>query len=266
MTELKTKEECITEFEEIRTRMDEILKNLKKNPDKVETVKAKLDDILENLEKKVGYGKEEEICNCLKSFQIYPNIKGYAYLKAAIEMCLDNPSYIGMVTKRIYPAVATKYNTTAPRVEGVMRATIKGKLAKASKEFRNKFFMDRENVTVSEFIAVIVEFLKEDDETTTEILHKLGISANFKGYYYLKKAIIFTVESPNDSLQSIYSKVALEYGATIQQVERNIRHAIEVSNSRSNHDFYVEIFGKEKSRKPTNSEYISAVAEYIKNK
>lgn len=233
MTELKTKEELRSEFEDIRTRMDEI---------------------------------PEAICNCLKNFQIYPNINGYAYLKTAIEICIDNPSYIGMVTKRVYPAVATKYNVTVAGVESVMRTAIKGRLPKASKEFRDKFFMDREDVTVSEFLAIIVEFLKEYDGTITLILHQLGISANFKGYNYLKKSIMLALESPNDSLKSIYSTVASEYGATIQQVERNIRYAIEISNSRSDHDFYLEIFEEEKSRRPTNSEYIFAVANYIKLK
>lgn len=276
MTELKTKEECITEFEEIRTRMDEILKNLKKNPDKVETVKAKLDDILENLEKKVGYGKEEEICNCLKSFQIYPNIKGYAYLKTAIGICIEHPEYTKEVTKKLYPEVARIYKTNTAGVIRAMRSAIKTRMPRTSKSVKNKFFMGKEEVTTSEFIFSIAEIIakedKEEKEETietglTNILKRLGIPTNIKGFQYLRTAIIMAVERPEilkSIMKEVYLKTAILHKETLRSVEHAIRYAIKNSLAKSDSDFYIEIFGHEKEKKPTNAEYISAVANYIR--
>ena len=277
MTEAK-KEQIIVKLEEAKVRIDEILEEVKKNPENVEEeeLKDKLRDIFENLRKQAEYSKEEESCNCLKSFQIYPNIKGYAYLKTAIEMCIEHPEYMKEVTKKLYPEVACIYKTNTAGVIRAMGNAIKTRMPRTSKSVKNKFFMGKEEVTTSEFIFSIAETIakeeKEEKEEkmeteVTNILKRLGMPTNIKGFRYLRTAIIMAVERPEmlkSIMKEVYLKIAIQYKKTIQNVEYSIRYVIEKSLTKSDSDFYIEIFGHEKEKKPTNAEYISAVANYIR--
>ena len=67
--------------------------------------------------------------------------------------------------------------------------------------------------------------------------------------------------------KELYPQIAKVYNTVPHRVERAIRHAIEVSMSRIDYDFYQEVFGSSISPdkgKPTNWEYISALVDYIK--
>ena len=66
----------------------------------------------------------------------------------------------------------------------------------------------------------------------TDILHKARIPANVKGFNYLRTAIMFSVnnaEMVQRITKLLYPTVAKRYGATPSQVERAIRHAIEIA-------------------------------------
>src|SRR5690554_5629071 len=52
------------------------------------------------------------------------HIKGYIYLREAIELVIKDIEYLGAVTKELYPSVAAKYNTTPSRVERAIRHAI----------------------------------------------------------------------------------------------------------------------------------------------
>lgn len=104
---------------------------------------------------------------------------------------------------------------------------------------------------------------------TTKLLQELGMPANVKGYHYLRDAISLAIENP-DILGSItkelYPEVANHFSSTTSRVERAMRHAIEISFTRGNLDKIEEIFCysmDSNKAKPTNSEFISAIAEKI---
>ena len=62
----------------------------------------------------------------------------------------------------------------------------------------------------------------------------------------------------------LYPEIAKVYHTDNEKVERAIRSAIEVGWERGNADFYEVIFGysrKNKNRRPTNSEFIVALAD-----
>ncbi|RGY98066.1 hypothetical protein DXA13_12255 [Clostridium sp. AM58-1XD] len=67
---------------------------------------------------------EAEITNRLREIGIPASIKGYWYLREAIQMAVNNYELISSVTKMIYPAIACKYNTTASRTERAIRHAI----------------------------------------------------------------------------------------------------------------------------------------------
>lgn len=105
------------------------------------------------------------------------------------------------------------------------------------------------------------------------IIHKLrniGVPANIKGYDYIKEAVGLVLEDPNllgYITKGLYPAVAKEYETTYSRVEKDIRHAIEVTFDRIDHDTVRECFGNSYSPlkgKPTNSEFIATVAELVR--
>lgn len=107
------------------------------------------------------------------------------------------------------------------------------------------------------------------DEMITEIFLAIGIPPHIKGYSFLREAIKKVVEVPdimNSVTKGIYPYVAKIYKTTPSKVERAIRHSIEVGWNRGRHDAISSVFGTRayiNEEKPTNSEFIALVAEYI---
>ena len=103
----------------------------------------------------------------------------------------------------------------------------------------------------------------------TEMIHQLGVPAHIKGYHYLRRAIIHSVNDP-EMLESVtklmYPTVAKEYSTTPSRVERAIRHAIEVAWDRGDLETLQKYFGYTVSNvkgKPTNSEFIAMIADRL---
>ena len=109
------------------------------------------------------------------------------------------------------------------------------------------------------------------EEFVAEYIHKLGIPANLKGYVYIKEALLYMLCNPTKDFRItkvLYPMVAKTYDTQPNRVERGIRHAIEKawSTGFDNHlleKMFDDIIGKEKT-KPTNSEFLSIMAERIK--
>ena len=108
------------------------------------------------------------------------------------------------------------------------------------------------------------------EKEVSEFLITIGIPCSILGYKYLKSAIKHAIKDPSwtDNItKGVYPDIANEYGTTATRVERAIRHAIESSWSRGDIKTLHEVFGNSTSAdkgKPTNSEFICCVAEYLK--
>lgn len=121
-----------------------------------------------------------------------------------------------------------------------------------------------------------VKYYIEDYKSTTkeevvnEILQKVGIPLNLKGYHYLKAAILLSLKEPK-LLESItkllYPTIAKECESTPSRVERDIRHSIEVAWSKGFGQSYYDIIGYKSinNEKPTNGSFISCIVEKSKN-
>ena len=103
----------------------------------------------------------------------------------------------------------------------------------------------------------------------TNIMHNIGVPAHIKGYYFLRKAIIMAIEDisvVNSITKVLYPAVAKCYKTTPSRVERAMRHAIEVAWDRGDVEVLNTFFGYTISNlkgKPTNSEFISMIADHI---
>ena len=105
--------------------------------------------------------------------------------------------------------------------------------------------------------------------TISNQLKELGIPTNLKGYYYLRYAIELMkndISYINEIVKRLYPEIAKQYHTTVAQVERGIRYAIETGWNRGNEQAQKKVFGNAvdlDKGKPTNSEFISAVADYL---
>ena len=111
--------------------------------------------------------------------------------------------------------------------------------------------------------------MKSNKEIITKVIKELGMPANLTGYHYIRDAIAMVIDD-KDKICSvtkvIYPDVAKLHNTTSSKVERGIRHAIERGWRMANEELIRKIFGfsfSPEKGKPTNSEFIATVADYI---
>lgn len=104
------------------------------------------------------------------------------------------------------------------------------------------------------------------------VMHEIGIPAHIMGYRYLKDAMLITLQD-KDAINAItkvlYPEIAAKNHTTSSRVERAIRHAIEVAFTRGNSEFISNLFGysiNPNTGKPTNSEFIAVISDYLRIK
>lgn len=123
---------------------------------------------IENLmEEKVVESKEEKqldekISNIFISIGIPAHIKGYQFLREAVKLAVEEPEIIGSITKRLYPTIAEKFETSASKVERGMRHAIevawnRGKIENINTLFGLKIYSSNEKPTNGELIALIAD-------------------------------------------------------------------------------------------------------------
>lgn len=107
---------------------------------------------------------DKKLIDILISVGISANLQGYHFLKDSIKLAIENPRYVSSITKIMYPTIATKYKTTACRVERAIRHALevsfnKGKIINLNEIFGLKIFDKFEKPTNSEFVALIADRL-----------------------------------------------------------------------------------------------------------
>ncbi len=113
---------------------------------------------------------------------------------------------------------------------------------------------------------------RELEKTISDFMLELGIPAHLRGYQFLRSAVGMCVEDMElvgSVTKLLYPDLAKMYQTTDTKIERAIRNAIEVSWDRGNSDLFEELFGYANTveyTRPTNSEYIAVVADYIRLK
>ncbi len=107
---------------------------------------------------------DEKIANLFISVGIPAHIKGYQFLREAIKMTIETPDIINSITKRLYPGIAERYQTSPSKVERAIRHAIevawnRGKIENINNIFGIKIYSPNEKPTNGEFIALIADKL-----------------------------------------------------------------------------------------------------------
>lgn len=102
-----------------------------------------------------------------------------------------------------------------------------------------------------------------------DILLKLGMPVHIVGQRFMRDALMMTMndrECVSSITKLLYPDIARKNKTTPARVERSMRHAIEVVWTKGDCEWLEEIFGRPAgniSTRPTNSEFIARLAEYI---
>ena len=107
------------------------------------------------------------ITKMLHELGIPSHIKGYQYIREAVNIIFENPSVIGGITKELYPELAKKFNTTTSRVERAIRHAIEVSWNRGNLDFMEEIFgysvdIDKAKPTNSEFMVTIADKLRLD--------------------------------------------------------------------------------------------------------
>ena len=105
---------------------------------------------------------QERVSRIILQVGVPASIKGYQYLREAILLAMDERDISTLITTKIYPAVAKKFNTTPGTVERSIRNAIevawkKGNLEAIDSLFGYTIEENRGKPTNSEFIAMVAD-------------------------------------------------------------------------------------------------------------
>lgn len=105
---------------------------------------------------------DDKIANIFISVGIPAHIKGYQFLREAIKMAIDTPGIINSITKQLYPNIATRFDTSASKVERAIRHAIevawnRGKIENINTIFGIKIYGANDKPTNGEFIALLAD-------------------------------------------------------------------------------------------------------------
>ncbi|PUU93489.1 MAG: two-component system, response regulator, stage 0 sporulation protein A, partial [Halanaerobium sp.] len=117
---------------------------------------------VQNAELEVENGNYKPlITKIIQELGIPAHIKGYRYVRQAVELVIKDMDLLGAVTKELYPQVAEKFDSTPSRVERAIRHAIDVVWQRGNQTALKKYFKNNinENVkpTNSQFIARIAD-------------------------------------------------------------------------------------------------------------
>ncbi len=102
----------------------------------------------------------------LNSLGITANYTGFCYVSLAVAMAMEDLERLSLVTKRLYPAVAHRYNTTASCVERNIRTIVR--IAWANEPdllMRLSKGGSRSKPTSAQFLSILTLHLLQEQQT-----------------------------------------------------------------------------------------------------
>jgi len=105
---------------------------------------------------------DERISNIFINVGIPPHIKGYSFLREGVKIAVADPSVINNITKKLYPMIGEKYNTSPSKVERAIRHAIevawnRGRIENINGILGVRAYVGAEKPTNGEFIALVAD-------------------------------------------------------------------------------------------------------------
>ena len=136
-------------------------------PVQASALRSRCEDVLTNNVEEINLHSknkalDEKISYIFMAVGIPAHIKGYKFLREAIKMSIQDPNIINSITKRLYPEIAVKYETSASKVERAIRHAIevawnRGKIENINSLFGVSVYSANDKPTNGEFIALVAD-------------------------------------------------------------------------------------------------------------
>ena len=97
------------------------------------------------------------------------------------------------------------------------------------------------------------------------VLYRLGLTANYRGFYQMASALELAWEQPERLLlvtKYIYPDVAKGCGATWRSVERNLRTAVRVI-WQADTPMLQEVVGDGEKKKPNTARFLALIIKWL---
>ncbi|MCD8037148.1 MAG: sporulation initiation factor Spo0A C-terminal domain-containing protein [Clostridiales bacterium] len=114
---------------------------------------------------------------------------------------------------------------------------------------------------------IYIEHVNIEAEKIFRLLMKLGLMPNHIGFHYTVTAIGIRASIDGAHFyvtKDVYQYLAKRFRATPARIERCIRKSIEFAWANGGAKAFDEILGLDFAKRPTNAQFITIVAEYIK--
>ena len=136
-------------------------------PINAENLESRINEILSNNHSQENRQLDEKISNIFISIGIPAHIKGYQFLREAVKLAVEEPEIISSITKKLYPTIAERFDTSSSKVERGMRLAIevawnRGKIENINNIFGLKIYNRNEKPTNGELIALIADKMLMD--------------------------------------------------------------------------------------------------------
>ena len=114
-----------------------------------------------------------QLNNIITRLGVPVNLSGYRVIMDAVQLCLNDPTMLHKLFYNLYPALATKHNTTVCAIERNIRHAIQVGWKRGDVKFQEEVFSNtlnpaKSNPTNSEFITTVVNYIQllegDDDE------------------------------------------------------------------------------------------------------
>lgn len=108
---------------------------------------------------------QKQITKVIHDLGVPSNLKGYGYIREGIQLVYYEPNLAHSITKKLYPKIASKFESTIARVERSMRHAIevswnRGNWDRMEEIFGYSVSIDKAKPTNSEFIVTIADMLR----------------------------------------------------------------------------------------------------------
>lgn len=94
----------------------------------------------------------------LFELRVRTSLKGYKYLRSAIKIALNNSESIDLITKIMYPAIASEYKSRGYAVEHAIRTAIID--IDKDNYLWQELFPGKKHCSNKDFISAIVEYIR----------------------------------------------------------------------------------------------------------
>ena len=129
----------------------------------VTVVASQLEFVLDNkevIERKEPSAREIVTREILSKLGFPAHLKGYDYIKTALDFIEKDDSYLKYITKGLYPDIAKKFGATSSQVERAIRHIITKAWETNQKEFEEELLITKIYSTNSQFLAELNNLIK----------------------------------------------------------------------------------------------------------